>query len=73
MFAQMFNDGLPELLQAFRNFPEGKLATKASTIRGLQERAGSINKSAQRLNRHAIAECVLQPVLFAQRSNQFTK
>ena len=73
MFVQMFNDGFPELLEAFRSCSEGKLATKASTMRRLQERAGSINKSAQRSNRHAIAESVLKPVFFAQHSNQLTK
>ena len=46
MFVQMFNDGIPKLLEPFRSFSEGKLTTKASTMCGLQERAGGIDKSA---------------------------
>ncbi len=46
MFVQMFNDSIPKLLEPFRSFPEGKLTTKPSAMCGLQECAGSIDKSA---------------------------
>ena len=73
MLVQMFNDGIPKLLEPFRRFSEGKLTTKANTVCGLQECAGGIDKSAQWLNRHSIAESVFQPLLFAQQSNQLTE